>query len=190
MLLIAFPFVSNSIIFFFWHSFLLLEFPDWMRKNISGEKAPKKIAMFCTGGIRCEKATNSCLNMVPEDVSVYHLEGGILAYLDSVKPDDSLYDGECYVFDQRVAVTYGLEPSKRYFSSCHACRHPLSVEDMERDDFVKGLSCRWCVNKLTDKQMERFSQRQRQIEIATKNGQLHIHDPKELQQFKQARMAL
>lgn len=161
-----------------------------MRKNISGEKAPKKIAMFCTGGIRCEKATNSCLNMVPEDVSVYHLEGGILAYLDSVKPDDSLYDGECYVFDQRVAVTYGLEPSKRYFSSCHACRHPLSVEDMERDDFVNGLSCRWCVDKLTDKQMERFSQRQRQIEIATKNGQLHIHDPKELQQFKQARMAL
>jgi UPF0176 protein len=163
------------------HTQSFVEFPGWMRENISGEKAPKKVAMFCTGGIRCEKATNSCIKLVPDNVPVYHLEGGILNYLDSVKPEDSLYEGECYVFDQRVAVTYGLKPSENFFSSCNACRHPLSADDLQRDDFVEGLSCRWCFDKLTGKQKERFSQRQRQIELARKIGTLHIHDPKEIQ---------
>jgi UPF0176 protein len=122
---------------------------------------------------------------VPKDVPVYHLEGGILAYLDTIKPDESLFDGECYVFDQRIAVTYGNEPSKKFTASCHACRHPLSAEDVQRDDFVKGLSCRWCVGNLTDKQKDRFAQRQRQIELARKKGVDHIHDPKEISIKKQ-----
>ncbi|KAL3929935.1 MAG: hypothetical protein SGBAC_011990 [Bacillariaceae sp.] len=169
------------------HTQSFVEFPDWMKKNISGEKAPKKIAMFCTGGIRCEKATNSALKMAPKDVPVYHLEGGILNYLDSVKPEDSLYNGECYVFDQRVAVSYGLKPSEKYSTSCHACRHPLCAEDLEHKDFVEGLSCQWCVDKITDKQRERFAQRQKQIDLAKKNGTLHIHDPKEVKAQKSIR---
>jgi UPF0176 protein len=157
-----------------------VEFPAWMRKNISGAKAPKKIAMFCTGGIRCEKATNVCLKMVPQGSEVFHLEGGILNYLDSIKPEESLYKGECYVFDQRVAVTYGLKPSEIFSRSCHACRHPLSIEDLKRDDFIEGLSCRWCVDKLSEKQRERFAQRQKQILLARQKGIPHIHDPKEI----------
>lgn len=139
---------------------------------------PSKLSII--GGIRCEKATNAALKIVPEGVPVYHLEGGILNYLDSVKPEESLYDGECYVFDQRVAVSYGLKPSDKYFTSCHACRHPLCAEDLDHKDYVEGLSCKWCVDKITDKQRERFAQRQKQIELAKKNGTVHIHDPKEL----------
>lgn len=101
-------------------------------------------------------------------------------YLDSVKPEESQYEGECYVFDQRVAVTHGLKPSEKYFTSCHACRHPLSGEDLKRKDFVEGLSCRWCFDELSEKQKERFAQRQKQIELAREKGILHIHDPKEI----------
>ena len=110
------------------------------------------------------------------------MEGGILAYLDSIKPEKSLFDGECYVFDQRVAVTYQCEPSKKYTTSCRGCRHPLSQDDLKRDDFAEGISCRWCKDRLTEKQKVRFGQRQRQIELARKNGQVHIHDPKEVKQ--------
>ena len=133
-----------------------------------------------TGGIRCEKATSACLQLVPKDIPVYHLEGGILAYLDTIPPEQSLFDGECYVFDQRIAVTYGLKASQRYKTSCHACRHPLSEDDTHREDFVEGLSCRWCVGKLTEQQKARFEARQRQIELARKKGQVHIFDPKEM----------
>jgi len=156
-----------------------VEFPQWLSENVAGDKAPKKIAMFCTGGIRCEKATNACLQLVPKGVPVYHLEGGILAYLNDISPEESLFDGDCYVFDQRVAVTYGLQPSSNFKKSCHGCRHPLSEEDLHRDDYVEGISCRYCTGKLTEKQQERFSQRQRQIELALKEGRKHIHDPKE-----------
>ena len=131
-----------------------------------------------TGGIRCEKATNACQKLVAKDVPVYHLEGGILAYLDEVPEHESMFDGECYVFDQRIAVTYGNQPSTSYKKSCYACRHPLSSEDLLHPDYVEGLSCSRCIDKLTDKQMERFEQRQRQIELARKHGQLHILDPK------------
>ena len=96
---------------------------------------------------------------------VYHLEGGILAYLDNIKPSESKYDGECYVFDQRVAVTYGCQPSTKYKQSCHACRHPLSIDEMDPLCFyVEGLSCKYCYHTLTDKQKERFGMRQKQIE--------------------------
>jgi UPF0176 protein len=165
-----------------------IEFPDWMRQqvlasqhdNSNQQRTPKKIAMFCTGGIRCEKATSAALQLVPKDVPVYHLAGGILAYLDNVPKESSLFDGECYVFDQRIAVTHGLAPSAHYNTSCYACRHPLSAEDVKRDDYVKGLHCRWCMDQLTEKQKERFNSRQRQIELAAKKGLAHMHDPKEI----------
>jgi UPF0176 protein len=142
--------------------------------------------LFCpfplegTGGIRCEKATGACLQLVPKDVPVYHLEGGILAYLDTIPPEKSLFDGDCYVFDQRIAVTHGLIPSTKWKDSCKACRHPLSTEAMQRDEFIEGLSCQYCAGHLTDKQRERFEARQLQIELARQRGEVHIHDPKEM----------
>lgn len=157
-----------------------VEFPAWMEKNISGEKAPKKVAMFCTGGIRCEKATNACMKVVPDGVPVYHLEGGILAYLDDVKQEESMFDGDCYVFDQRVAVTYGNKPSTKFTDSCKACRHPLSKEDIAMDGYVEGLSCRWCVQNLTEKQKERFASRQRQVELARERGVEDFFDPEQM----------
>jgi len=162
------------------HTQNFVEFPEWMEQHLVGDKAPKKIAMFCTGGIRCEKATNACRKLVPNDVAVYHLEGGILAYLDEVKPEESMFDGECYVFDQRVAVTYGNRPSAKFTDSCKACRHPLSKEDLESNAYVEGLSCAWCVEKLTEKQKERFESRQRQVQIARERGVEEFFDPDQM----------
>jgi UPF0176 protein len=161
------------------------EFPKWMEENLVGESVPKKIAMFCTGGIRCEKATNICQKLVPKDVPVYHLEGGILAYLDLVKPEESMFEGDCYVFDQRIAVTYGNKPSTRYVDSCKACRHPLSREQLEGKEYVEGLSCLWCYDKITDRQRERFAMRQRQVEIARERGVEEFFDPEQMRKRKQ-----
>ena len=105
-----------------------------------------------------------------------------MAYLDDISEDQSLFDGDCYVFDQRVAVTYKNRPSTNFRQKCHACRHPLSNKDLERIDYVHGLSCKYCVGQLTGEQEERFAQRQRQMELALKEGRQHIHDPKEQQQ--------
>lgn len=130
-----------------------------------------------------EKATNICLQLIPKNnnISVYHLEGGILAYLDEFadKKEESLFEGDCYVFDQRVAVSYGNKPSTIFQEKCHACRHPLSCDDIKRDDFVKGLSCKYCVGTISEKQREKFIQRQKQMELALENGKQHIYDPKE-----------
>jgi UPF0176 protein len=161
------------------------EFPKWMEENLVSATVPKKIAMFCTGGIRCEKATNMCQRLVPKNVPVYHLEGGILAYLDSVKPDDSMFEGDCYVFDQRVAVTYGNKPSTRYVDSCKACRHPLSREELEGEEYVEGLSCRWCYDKISDKQKDRFAMRQRQVQIARERGVEEFFSPEQMRKRKQ-----
>jgi UPF0176 protein len=154
------------------------EFPEWLSRQAETKK-PKSIAMFCTGGIRCEKATSLALiSEVFPDIPIYHLEGGILGYLDQVPHEQSLFEGECYVFDKRVAVTHGLHPSKRY-AQCHACRNPLTWEDKEREDYEEGLQCRYCATKITDKQRERFRDRQIQIELANKLGTPHMYDPKE-----------
>ncbi|GFH59269.1 rhodanese-related sulfurtransferase [Chaetoceros tenuissimus] len=145
-------------------------------------KKPKAIAMYCTGGIRCEKSTSYTLaaEVFPKDIPVYHLEGGVLAYLDA-HPDEkkSKWKGECFVFDQRVAVTHGLKPSEKY-NACHACRRPISTEDMQRDDYVKGVSCRYCKDSANDKSKQRFEMRQKQMDLAQSKGSRHIHDPKEL----------
>ena len=137
------------------------------------------IGFLGTGGIRCEKATNAAMQLIPNDIPVYHLEGGILAYLDEVSEKESMFDGDCYVFDQRVAVTYKNKPSSTFRQKCHACRHPLSNKDLERGDYKPGVSCRYCVGKLSHEQEERFAQRQRQIQLALEKGRQHIHDPKE-----------
>lgn len=154
------------------------ELPEWMEQQAQQQK-PKSIAMFCTGGIRCEKATSLALasNVFP-NVPVRHLEGGILGYLDTVSEQESLYQGECYVFDQRVAVTHGLVPTTKY-TQCHACRNPLLWQDKERDDYVEGVSCRYCVDSITEKKRMRQEERQRQIELAEKLGTPHLYDPKE-----------
>lgn len=178
------------------HTQSFVEFPDWIERNlVNGDnnengnsinateknalEKKKKIAMFCTGGIRCEKATNAAMQLIPNDIPVYHLEGGILAYLDEISEEQSMFDGDCYVFDQRVAVTYKNRPSTTFRQKCHACRHPLSNKDLEREDYNHGVSCKYCVGQLTHKQEERFSQRQRQMELALKEGRQHIHDSKE-----------
>jgi UPF0176 protein len=143
-------------------------------------KKPKAVAMFCTGGIRCEKSTSYTIaaEVFPKDIPIYHLEGGVLAYLDT-HPDEkqSKWKGECFVFDQRVSVTHGLKPSSTY-NACHACRSPISKEDMRRPDFFQGVSCRYCKIHATEKQKIRFEERQKQMDIAVKKGSVHIHDSK------------
>ena len=145
------------------------------------KRKPKAIAMFCTGGIRCEKSTSYALeqNVFPSDVPIYHLDGGILAYLDSY-PDSksSKWKGECFVFDQRVALRHGLMPSETY-ASCHACKRPLSEEDRKGVDYVEGISCKHCKDKISESQKERFLERQKQMNLSHKTGIVHIHDPKE-----------
>jgi UPF0176 protein len=151
------------------------DFPLWFETTMT--TPPKRIGMFCTGGIRCEKSTSMAKERFP-NTPIYHLQGGILAYLDAVPEHESLFQGECYVFDQRVAVTHGLQPSVTY-TICHACRHPLSVADRTHVDYREGLSCSYCVSTITDKQRQRFEERQRQLELAQENGTCHIYDPKE-----------
>ena len=135
------------------------DFPAWWRAN-ADRFAGKRIAMFCTGGIRCEKSTNFVLGEgVPE---VFHLQGGILKYLEAVPRADSLWDGACFVFDQRVSLTHGLEPGGHVM--CHACRRPLSPEDTERPDYEEGVACHLCVSEYSETDRARFRERQRQVE--------------------------
>jgi UPF0176 protein len=155
------------------HTDNFTEFPSWLQKEAA---SAKRVAMFCTGGVRCEKASSLATNLFPEK-QVYHLEGGILAYLDTVNEDNSLYQGECYVFDQRVAVTHGLQPSEQYVS-CFACRQPLSPEERQDPSYKEGLSCLYCIKGVTEKQTQRFQDRNKQIGLALKTGKQHIHDSK------------
>jgi UPF0176 protein len=142
---------------------------------------PKAVAMFCTGGIRCEKSTRFCLQeeIFPSNVPIYHLEGGILAYLEHhTDPEKSLWNGDCFVFDHRVAVTHGLKPSATY-ELCYACRRPLTLEDRSGQDYIKGVCCKYCRDECTDDDRERFINRQKQIMLANERGTRHIYDPKE-----------
>jgi UPF0176 protein len=147
------------------------EFPAFMEKKLKNNKQ-KKVAMFCTGGIRCEKATSLMLEEGFEDV--YHLKGGILKYLETIPKDKSLWEGECFVFDQRVAVTHGLDEGK--YDQCYACRHPLSPEELESDQYTKGISCPYCFNELSDKKKAGVIERQKQIMLSKSKGENHIGD--------------
>ena len=145
------------------------EFPQWVEDNRDQLKKPK-VAMFCTGGIRCEKAS-SFMKLNGFD-DVYHLKGGILKYLETQPQDESLWEGDCFVFDQRVAVKHGLEQSD--YDQCYACRYPITDEEKTSPLYVQGVSCPRCHDKMSDAQRDRFAQRQKQIELAKTRGEVHL----------------
>lgn len=145
------------------------EFPAWWEAN-KERFHNKKIAMFCTGGIRCEKSTNYLLGQGVEDV--YHLKGGILKYLEEVPEAESTWDGDCFVFDNRVSVGHGLKVGPHQL--CHACRKPLFPEDLKRSEFVVGVSCHQCIDVTSEDDKNRFRERQKQIELARKRGSEHL----------------
>ncbi|MBB5371992.1 oxygen-dependent tRNA uridine(34) hydroxylase TrhO [Acidocella aromatica] len=149
------------------------EFPAWFRaerNRLLGEGTPPKVAMFCTGGIRCEKSTAFLMAEGVDDV--YHLQGGILKYLETIPPEQSLWEGECFVFDQRVAVGHGLELGKH--GLCHACRRPVSEADRLSPLFEDGVSCPACHSERTDEQRAGYRERQRQENLAGQRGDEHI----------------
>lgn len=145
------------------------EFPAYVAENLDPGKH-KKVAMFCTGGIRCEKSTAYMKEQGFEEV--YHLEGGILKYLEEVPEEESLWRGECFVFDNRVAVNHKLE--KGVYDQCHGCRYPITEEDKQSERYMLGVCCPRCYDKLTVEQKTRFSERQKQIELAKQRNQAHI----------------
>jgi len=149
------------------------EFPQWAAENLDKTKH-KKVAMFCTGGIRCEKSTAYLKEQGFDEV--YHLDGGILKYLEEMPEQNSLWQGECFVFDQRVAVKHGLEQGS--YDQCYACRMPLSQADMQSVKYIKGMSCPHCHDQLSDEQKASFAERQKQIELAKQRGEQHIRDGK------------
>ncbi len=144
------------------------EFPKWAEDNKEILKKPK-VAMFCTGGIRCEKSTAYMKEQGYEEV--YHLEGGILKYLEEIPESESMWDGECFVFDERVSVGHGLKEGP--YDMCHGCRRPISEEDKQSGYYVAGVTCPFCHDELTDEQKARFAERQKQMELARKRGELH-----------------
>lgn len=145
------------------------EFPAWWEAN-KERFHNKRIAMFCTGGIRCEKSTNYLLGLGIEDV--YHLKGGILKYLEEVPAEDSAWEGECFVFDGRVSVGHGLAEGPHLL--CHACRRPILPEDTTRPEYEEGVSCHHCITETTAADKARFRERQKQIALAKKRGQTHL----------------
>ena len=145
------------------------EFPQWWRDN-AHRFHNKRVAMFCTGGIRCEKSTNYLLSQGVEQV--YHLQGGILKYLEEVPQADSLWQGECYVFDGRVSLRHGLVPGD--YTTCHACRRPLAPADLSHPDYEAGVSCHHCRDEYSDADRARFRERERQMQLAAKRGAAHL----------------
>lgn len=145
------------------------DFPAWVREH-RGELAGRKVAMFCTGGIRCEKAT--ALLKAEGFSDVFHLEGGILKYLEEVPARDSRWQGECFVFDERVTVRHGLEQGT--FQLCRACRRPLDAAALAHPDYQDGVSCPACIAERTPEQRAGYAERQRQEALARKRGQLHV----------------
>ena len=145
------------------------EFPAWWRANAKRFEG-KKIAMFCTGGIRCEKSTNFLRGQGVEEV--YHLRGGILKYLEEVPETESLWEGECFVFDGRVSVGHGLTEGPHVL--CHGCRRPLVPDDLSRPEYEAGVACHRCVNETSAADKARFRERQRQMRLARERGQAHI----------------
>lgn len=145
------------------------QFPDFVKQNMDPVKH-KKVAMFCTGGIRCEKSTAYLKEQGFDEV--YHLQGGILKYLETVPEKESLWQGECFVFDNRVSVTHALE--KGQYDQCHACRLPISDDDKKNEHYIQGVSCHHCYDKKTEAQRKRFMQREKQVQLAKARGEEHI----------------
>ena len=145
------------------------EFPEYVKTHLDPKKH-KKVAMFCTGGIRCEKASSYMISKGFHEV--YHLEGGILKYLEEMNPKESLWQGECFVFDQRVAIKHGLEIGD--YDQCYACRYPLSRDDIKSDKYTPGISCPHCYNTHTPEKLKSLTERQKQVILAKNRGANHI----------------
>lgn len=145
------------------------DFPAWWDAN-KDRFHNKRIAMFCTGGIRCEKSTNWLLQQGVPDV--FHLQGGILKYLEDIPPDQSLWQGDCFVFDARVSVGHGLTPGAHIL--CHACRRALHPDDRARPEWEQGVSCHLCHHETSDADKTRFRERQKQIALARARGTRHL----------------
>ena len=150
------------------HTQTFREFPDYVKDTLDPAKH-KKVAMFCTGGIRCEKSTAYLKEQGFEEV--YHLKGGILKYLEETPKERSLWEGECFVFDERVTVDHDLNPGE--YDQCHACRRPISEQDQQSSLFQLGVSCPHCYDESSPEQKARFAERQKQIELARARGQAH-----------------
>ena len=148
------------------------EFPKWVKNQnfTEDDKKNKKVAMFCTGGIRCEKA--SSLMMKDGFENIHHLKGGILNYFQSVKNEDSLWEGECFVFDDRVSVNQDLTVGT--YDMCHGCRMPITEDDKKLKEFIKGVACPKCFNTTTKDQKARYMSRQKQVDLAKARNQKHI----------------
>ncbi|WP_196259820.1 rhodanese-related sulfurtransferase [Pelagibacterium limicola] len=145
------------------------QFKDYVAEHLDPQRH-KKVAMFCTGGIRCEKASAYMLSQGFEEV--FHLKGGILKYLETVPEDKSLWNGECFVFDERVSVGHGLKVGDAQL--CRACRQPLTPAGRARPDFVEGVQCHHCADTLDDAKRQAAAERQRQIALAAERGESHI----------------
>jgi UPF0176 protein len=141
------------------------DFPAWVEQH-RGELEGKKVAMFCTGGIRCEKATAYVRSLGLEDV--FHLKGGILKYLEEVPAAQSLWQGECFVFDERVSVGHGLAVGDA--GLCRACRSPVTAADRQSPKFREGISCERCFDSRTEEDRARYAERHRQVEMAAARG--------------------
>jgi len=145
------------------------ELPAYVEKELA-DKQDQTIAMFCTGGIRCEKSTSYLKSLGYKNV--FHLQGGILKYLETVEPEENLWQGECFVFDGRVSVDKNLNPGE--YDQCHACRRPISEEDKRSEHYQLGVSCAYCIDEYSEERRTRFAERQKQIELAKQRGHKHI----------------
>lgn len=145
------------------------EFPKWVAENKDTLKKPK-IAMFCTGGIRCEKSTAYLKGQGYDEV--YHLEGGILKYLEEMREEQSLWEGQCFVFDERISVGHGLKQGD--YDQCYGCRWPITEEDKTSSKYEKGVSCPRCFDGLSDQKKSQSKERQKQIELAEMRGDNHL----------------
>ncbi len=148
------------------------DFPEWVQKNLIDKKVSRKlkIGMFCTGGIRCEKSTSYLKQLGFENV--FHLDGGILKYLENVKSNENEWKGECFVFDYRVSLNDSLE--KGEYDMCYACRMPLSKENKKNKHYLKGQSCEYCFDQTTIKQKKRFNEREKQIKLSKVKNLKHL----------------
>lgn len=158
------------------------EFPQWVEKQgfSDNEKEEKKFAMFCTGGIRCEKASSLMKEKGFKKVS--HLKGGILNYFEKIDASKSLWEGECFVFDDRVSVKHDL--SVGTYDMCHGCRMPITDSDKKSIQYIRGVSCPACFDKTSDEQKSRYMSRQKQVDLAKERNQKHIGPKEEIHKSK------
>jgi len=153
------------------HTETFREFPSYTKNNLEKYR-DKKIAMFCTGGIRCEKSTAYLKSKGFKNV--FHLQGGILKYLEEINEEESLWEGECFVFDDRVAVKHNLELGK--YDQCHACRFPITEDDKMHPHYEKGASCPRCYGTKDSSQVSRYREREKQIKLSKQRGEEHLGD--------------